>query len=299
MKDGAKTVEPGPVAMQCSEVWGGNDAADRAVSMPSLDAWVMSRPVDESASGGDIHYLSSCISGKISRLMLADVAGHGSGVADVSHRLRAHLRRFASEFDQRRLMERLNAEFAAVAEGGVFATAVLATCYGPTGELEISSAGHPPPLWYRVKAGRWGLLPIEAAVVAGQSGGEAAADNIPLGIFTQSTYSSLKTKVAKGDLLLFYTDGVIESKDPGGRLLGVEGLIGMLQEIDVRDASGIIPALLTRLGAWAGEPMLSDDATMLLMRLTTAPRTKGPLGVIRSIVSGAMACRWAWWAQVR
>jgi len=110
------------------EVWGGNDAAVRAVSMPSMDAWVYSRPMDESAAGGDVHYLSSCISGKITRLLIADVAGHGAGVADVSHRLRGHLRRFASEFDQRRLMERVNTEFSGVTGGDTFATALLATC---------------------------------------------------------------------------------------------------------------------------------------------------------------------------
>jgi len=117
-----------PYALQCMEVWGGNDAAVRAVSMPSMDAWVYSRPMDESAAGGDVHYLSSCISGKITRLLIADVAGHGAGVADVSHRLRRHLRRFASEFDQRRLMERVNTEFSGVTGGDTFATALLATC---------------------------------------------------------------------------------------------------------------------------------------------------------------------------
>jgi len=270
------------------EVWGGNDAAVRAVSMPSMDAWVYSRPMDESAAGGDVHYLSSCISGKITRLLIADVAGHGAGVADVSHRLRGHLRRFASEFDQRRLMERVNTEFSGVTGGDTFATALLATCYGPTGELEISSAGHPPPLWYNARARTWSVLELEPAAPKLRTGGRVqpeavSPDNIPLGIFEKSTYGSLKTTLGRGDLLLFYTDGIIESKGGTGVMLGIQGLRSQVSQIPVVDAGAILARLMSSIGVWAGPEGITDDATMLLVRLSATSRTLNPLQVAVSL----------------
>jgi sigma-B regulation protein RsbU (phosphoserine phosphatase) len=56
------------------EVWGGNAAIDNGVIMPGLDAWVYARPYQQQAAGGDIHYVSSCATGRIIRLLVADVS---------------------------------------------------------------------------------------------------------------------------------------------------------------------------------------------------------------------------------
>ena len=70
------------------EVWGGSSAADHSASVPGLDISVSSRPIEGSESGGDLYLISSCSSGWFSRILLADVAGHGSDVSDLSHKLR-------------------------------------------------------------------------------------------------------------------------------------------------------------------------------------------------------------------
>ena len=85
---------PEPHTLQCMEVWGGNDAVQSAVTMPGLDAWVYSRPHQGDAAGGDVHYLSSCATGRITRLLIADVSGHRQRVADIAVRLRNLMRQF-------------------------------------------------------------------------------------------------------------------------------------------------------------------------------------------------------------
>ena len=147
-----------PRVMQCSEVWGGNDEVDRGVAMPGMDAWVLSRPSAGEALGGDIHYVSSCATGRITRILLADVAGHGQAVAALAHRLRAIMRRFVNHVDQTRVAALINREFAALGEAGEFATAVVATFWGPTGEIDITNAGHPPPLFYSGRTAQWSYL---------------------------------------------------------------------------------------------------------------------------------------------
>src|SRR4051812_15561034 len=81
--------------MQCMEVWGGNRAVESSVSMAGLDAWVYSKPYGENASaGGDVYYVSSCATGRITRLLVADVAGHGDAVGQVGTQLRTLMRRY-------------------------------------------------------------------------------------------------------------------------------------------------------------------------------------------------------------
>lgn len=63
--------------LACSEVWGGNNVADQAVDVPGLRVWVHSKPLEPATFGGDVYYLSVCFKGLLSRVSLADVAGHG------------------------------------------------------------------------------------------------------------------------------------------------------------------------------------------------------------------------------
>jgi hypothetical protein len=116
--------------MQCMEVWGGNRVVDTAVSLPGLDAWIYSRPF-KSDAGGDVHYVSSCATGRITRLLVADVCGHGQAVASIAIQLRTLMRRFVNHIDQTRFVESMNRHFAEMAEAGSFATAVVNTYFAP------------------------------------------------------------------------------------------------------------------------------------------------------------------------
>src|SRR3954453_4989190 len=145
--------------MQCMEVWGGNRAVESSVAMAGLDAWVYSKPYGENASaGGDVYYVSSCATGRITRLMVADVAGHGDAVGQVGTQLRTLMRRYVNYIDQTRFVADLNHEFAAMSTAGCFATAVVTTFFGPTNSLSLCNAGHPPPLVYRGATREWSFL---------------------------------------------------------------------------------------------------------------------------------------------
>ena len=63
--------------MHCMEVWGGNSPVDRGFATPGLQLWLHSQPYDRAEGGGDVYYVSSCASGRITRLLLADISGHG------------------------------------------------------------------------------------------------------------------------------------------------------------------------------------------------------------------------------
>ena len=89
--------------LACGEVRGGNEPVYTSVDLPGLRGILYSRPC-HGPEGGDVHYLSVCGSGLVTRLCVADVAGHGQVVAAVGREMHAHLRKSVNKFDDRRVM---------------------------------------------------------------------------------------------------------------------------------------------------------------------------------------------------
>src|SRR5271154_5672497 len=141
--------------MTCMEVWGGSQLTARGVQLGGLDAWVYSKPFGQAQHGGDVYYASSCATGRISRILLADVSGHGSTVASIAADLRTLMRRFVNRLDQAEFVRLLNQQFAAMSRAGTFATAVVATFFSPSRVLTVCNAGHPRPLIYRATERQW------------------------------------------------------------------------------------------------------------------------------------------------
>src|SRR5271155_1284692 len=163
--------------MTCMEVWGDSQLTERGIEMGGLDAWVYSKPYGRARRGGDVYYASSCATGRISRLLLADVSGHGKSVAATAADLRTLMRRFVNRLDQKEFVRLLNQQFVALSRTGSFATAVVTTFFAPSRRLSVCNAGHPRSLLYRAADRTWSFLgQHEAPEKKGPS-------NIPLGLF--------------------------------------------------------------------------------------------------------------------
>src|SRR5215471_13624842 len=123
--------------MQCMEVWGGSQLTAQGVVFGGLDAWVYSKPFGQAHAGGDVYYASSCATGRITRLLLADVSGHGQSVAATAADLRTLMRRFVNRLDQTEFVRLLNSNFAAMSRTGSYATAVVTTFFAPSRRLAV------------------------------------------------------------------------------------------------------------------------------------------------------------------
>src|SRR5271169_2855646 len=144
--------------LACFEQWGGNRKAEFPIELPGLTGWVHSVPLEPDAGGGDVHYMSVCSQGRVSRIALADVAGHGPSASGVAERLRETLRAHTNNWDQSALMRELSDAFREGSTRVQFATAAVLGFYVETSELLFTNAGHPPPLWYRAQDKKWELL---------------------------------------------------------------------------------------------------------------------------------------------
>ncbi len=246
-------------ALQCMEIWGGNAAIHSAVSVPGVDAWISSDPCEGAAEGGDIHYISQCGAGKISRFFIADVSGHGATVAALASQVRGMMRRNINTVNQVRFARALNRQLLALNETGRFATALLATYFAPTDHLIVCNAGHPRPLWYVAAESTWQWLDQHTAVPAGRP------VNVPLGIIEPTDYIQFAAPLHPGDVVLIYTDSLIEAAGPDGRQLGEAGLMELVQSIDLSDRGRIASAVLEAIADYRGGAEPQDDQTLLVL----------------------------------
>lgn len=254
--------------MRCMEIWGGNEPARNGVGTAGLDVHVLSRPAGEASGGGDLHFVSSCASGRITRFVLADVSGHGDAVAAVARDVRDLMRRSINHVDQTRFVSTLNRRIADLGAGELFATAIVGTFFVTTGRLAICNAGHPPPLLRRAGETAW-------SPVATARGSRDDLANIPLGIMTRIPYRETVLQLAPGDRLVAYTDAAPETRAPAGEMLGFEGFRRLVEAVDADGADlpdtepdAIDGTLLDRvaaaLDAHRGGPADDDESFLLV-----------------------------------
>jgi phosphoserine phosphatase RsbU/P len=249
--------------MQCMEVWGGSQLTARGVELGGLDTWVYSKPYGQSEYGGDVYYASSCATGRISRLLLADVSGHGHSVAATAAELRTLMRRFVNRLDQNEFVRLLNHQFAALSRNGSFATAIVTTFFAPTRRLTVCNAGHPRPLLYRSAQRQWDLLGhVELPAPSARS----APSNLPLGILHGSHYEQFDVQLEAGDCLVSYTDALIESRDADGEMLGEDGLLALTRLLPDVAPERLIDTLLSEIARRYPDNLSEDDVTVMVMR---------------------------------
>jgi len=269
-------------SLRCMEIWGGSEAFDNAISVTGLDAWIYSRPYRDERQGGDIYYVSTCGHSYISRFAVADVSGHGEIVSALSDRLRQLMRKHINTLNQSRFVRALNKEFSQMASGGKFATAILTSYYAPTQDIIICNAGHPPPLWYRANIGQWQFLTHEHPERKND------ASNLPLGIIEPTKYHQFAVRLSKNDLVLIYSDSLIESADPAGELLGPDGLLETARGLNPESPTRVKDELLRRVAARQGSDQFEDDVTLLVLHHNAAAPRRLSVGEFVAVIGKAL-----------
>ena len=247
------------------EVWGGSQLTEAGVEFGGLDAWVYSKPFGQAQFGGDVYYASSCATGRISRLLLADVSGHGTKVAATAADLRTLMRRFVNRLDQTEFVRLLNQQFMELSEGGTFATAVVTTFFAPTRRMTVCNAGHPRPLVYHAAQRRWDFLGHHDASP------KSTPSNIPLGIMDVSDYEQFDVELEPGDCVVSFTDGLIESYDSDGEMLGEAGVLRIMRHLGDVEPGRLIEALLKEIAGRHPENLTEDDVTVMVVRANSRP----------------------------
>jgi serine phosphatase RsbU (regulator of sigma subunit) len=135
--------------------------------------------------------------GRRLELILVDVCGKGVGAAARALQFGGALGGLIGALPPRQLFSAANNFLLRQNSPETFATAVHVLLDLETGDYQLTSAGHPPALVWSRADGEWGV---------DQARGTA------LGIVATPELHMTKGRLAHGDALLFYTDGVVETR---------------------------------------------------------------------------------------
>jgi serine phosphatase RsbU (regulator of sigma subunit)/putative methionine-R-sulfoxide reductase with GAF domain len=96
---------------------------------------------------------------------------------------------------------------------------------------------------------------------------ELSGPTLPLGILADIPYAAREVALAPGDLLVFYTDGIVEAKDYNQQLFGFERLEALISAHGDLPPAQLIDLLLQRLADFMGAMPQHDDMTIVAMRI--------------------------------
>lgn len=250
-------------ALQCLEIMGGNQRVSYPLELPGLTGWLHSEPTEQSLKGGDVHYVSLCSKGLLTRLALADVSGHGPSASDTAIVLRNLIHKHIDTWDQSELMRELNNSLNGRTRNSEYASALLFAYYQPTRELVFTNAGHPPALWYHAATKTWDWLEADTPLAHNIEG-------LPLGIIEGTDYTQTAVQVEQDDLLLLYTDGISEARNAKGDMLERDGLLALVRGIEVENAAQLANRLIARLNEFREGTAPDDDYTFCILQSGSA-----------------------------
>jgi phosphoserine phosphatase RsbU/P len=198
--------------------------------------------------GGDYYDLTPLPDGRVA-LMVGDASGHGMAAGLVMAIANATLKT-ALDLDPspERVIALLNRTLCRTGTRRTFMSVFYALLTPATGEIQYVCAGHPFPLLRR----RGGAVE------------ELGCGGLPLGIRDPLAVTSSTAVLAPGDLLLLYTDGLVEAVDPpGAQAFGFSLLSRLL-------ATGGPPQqvhdlILSTFDQHVGGEALRDDLTLLVI----------------------------------
>lgn len=206
--------------------------------------------------GGDFFHIIS-ISDHEAGILICDVMGHGVRAALVTavHRaLVEELTPYAG--DPAAFLGRLNHELYVIlrrTRSPMFASAFYVTVNTNTGEVRYANAGHPRPLHIRRESDDVALL---------QSGNHRRSGPA-LGIFENSVYQNISSKVHAGDVLLLFTDGLYEVVDARGELYDQNLLLETVARQRALPTTDLFREILQEARSFSASGAFLDDVCLV------------------------------------
>jgi len=221
---------------------------------PCIEGFVISRPCDK--MGGDFYDIVE-IDGTTSGILLGDAEGHGETAALMMlpmftafklsyndcyspHHTLSKIYQVAHEFELR----------------GTATYFVVGVIHGQPWLL-ASSAGHEPIMIKR-----------QSAPVFRSPGKHGPASSLMLGATSTPFLSEDRVKIEKDDIIIAFSDGLIEAKPEGtSNLFGIDRVEKFLEDCTHESPEEIAKALLAAAQEHQGSKLFSDDLTIIVARV--------------------------------
>ncbi len=223
----------------------------RPPEIPGFEVAGMTVSADE--TGGDFYDFFPMGEESVG-IVVADVTGHNIAAALIMAETRAYLRMTAMRHTAPHTVFSLVNEVLVndLADSEKFVTAFLLVLTAGERTIQYANAGHPPALIFDAQGNLKRML---------------KRTGISLGMFRGAEYRpGEKIQLEGGDLILLYTDGLIEAMSPGGELFGRERVIETVQRHIHRPCQELVQQLHQTVKQFQQGAFQSDDITIVAIR---------------------------------
>ncbi|HWE04123.1 MAG TPA: PP2C family protein-serine/threonine phosphatase [Tepidisphaeraceae bacterium] len=230
-----------------------------------LDIATLNRPANHIS--GDFYNFFELPDGRTA-VLIGDVTGHGMSAAFLMATTQLLLRNTLPQFcDPGRCLEDVNRQLTNQVFNGQFVTMQILVIDSQTGEVAISTAGHPNPM---VSDGdSFKLVDLEPQLVAG--------------VDSTTPYHTERFHLRPGSSLLLYTDGVIEAENSTGDRLRTEGLRKALNG-QVKSAEDLLQNAVSAVNTFRRGEILRDDLTLVAIHLFAKAKASPQHGALPAAI---------------
>jgi len=190
------------------------------------------------------------------QFVIADVSGKGVPAALFMALSRIIIRACGAPrkegFQRLKCANRMIVDDSGSATSGMFVTLFLAGLNRKDRSLIYANAGHNPPLLFRS-----GSKSIERLDVTG----------VALGMMADMDYEQRQVALEPGDVLLSYTDGIVEAMNHKEEFFGENRLRSSLASASNLSAQEILDSVLRDLGQFTKGVEQSDDITAIVIKV--------------------------------
>ncbi|MEZ5428266.1 MAG: SpoIIE family protein phosphatase [Pyrinomonadaceae bacterium] len=201
--------------------------------------------------GGDYYDFIELSGGNLG-IAIADVSGKGMPAALLMPPVETALRINAKNDNE--LLETfssINGIINEISDPARFVTLFYGKLNLKKRQLEYINAGHNPPLYFSRNKSRW----LESS-------------GFPPGMFPFAEYETQTIRLQKGDVFVFYTDGLTESENAEGIQFSKERVSKIVAENAEKTADEIFDCLQTSLTDYRGNDIYEDDLTLIVLKIT-------------------------------
>ena len=220
---------------------------------PSLSGWdIAARLEPARETSGDFYDFIPLPNNKLG-IVVADVTDKGLGAAVFMALASSLIRTYAARYPTLPALafSSVNERILTDTRGSIFVTAFYLVLEPEIGRLRYVNAGHGPPMLLSSQKGK----PLDRL---GRTG-------IPLGVMESSVWGQKIARLASGDLLLLYTDGVTEAQDRYGDFFGEHRLMDTLRSQHGRPASAVLESIMGALNRFTGDAPRQDDRALVVL----------------------------------
>jgi phosphoserine phosphatase RsbU/P len=183
--------------------------------------------------------------------VVADACGHGMAAALVMSAFRGMLHaEVAKAGEFYNLFTRLNLQLYCGGDLLQYLTSIFFDYSEERGEIRYLNAGHFDPL----------LVHSDGSSRWLEGGGP------PLGMFQTSTYTVSSAPAKRGDLLVLFTDGLVDLRNAAEEFFGLDGILQAVLDCRHLPLSDLAKDVLACAARFSHDPQPEDDLTLFLMR---------------------------------